>query len=116
MENQLSGKENQVEDSKSTIEHILPQKPAPIWDDSFPPNMQNDYTNRIGNYTLLESSINHKLSNEMSFDEKLTFYKKSNFKMTNDNLDFTAWSPETLLQHQEKMAKWAKGIWKSSYL
>jgi uncharacterized protein with ParB-like and HNH nuclease domain len=116
MEYQLSNQDNQVEDAKSTIEHILPQNPSSVWDSSFPPDIQSDYINRIGNYTLLEASINHKLSNEVSFDKKLEFYKKSNFTMTNDNLDFTEWSPGTLLQHQQKMAKWAKGIWKSSYI
>ena len=116
MENQLSGKENQIEDATSTIEHILPQKPAQVWDDSFPPDIQTDYINRIGNYTLLEASINYKLSNEMTFDEKLEFYKTSNFTMTKEHLHFTEWSPETLQQHQQKMAKWAKGIWKSNYI
>lgn len=116
MENQLSNKENQVEDAKSTIEHILPQNPGSVWETEFPPNIQADYQNRIGNYTLLESSINHILTNEMPFEEKLEHYKKSKFIMTNDKLDFTEWSPETLLQHQQKMAKWAKGIWKSHYL
>lgn len=116
MENQLSNKENQVEDAKSTIEHILPQNPGSLWETTFPIDIQSDYANRIGNYTLLEASINQKLTNEMSFDEKLEFYKKSNFQMTNDNLHFTEWSPATLLQHQQKMAKWAKGIWKSHYI
>ncbi len=116
MENQLSGKDNQVEDATSTIEHILNQKAGSVWDSSFPPDIQSDYINRIGNYTLLEKKINDKLHNEMPFDEKLEFYKISNFKMTNDYLDFTEWSPGTLLQHQQKMAKWAKGIWKSSYI
>lgn len=116
IENQLSNKNNQIEDATSTIEHILPQNPSSSWEIQFPPDIQTDYVNRIGNYTLLEASINHKLSNEISFDEKLEFYKKSNFQVTKDNLLFTEWSPETLQQHQQKMAKWAKGIWKSSYI
>jgi uncharacterized protein with ParB-like and HNH nuclease domain len=116
IENQLSNSDNQIEDATSTIEHILPQNPGSIWEAKFLPDIQNDYINRIGNYTLLEASINHKLSNEMSFDEKSDFYKKSNFVMTNEHLQFTEWSPETLQQHQQKMAKWAKGIWKSSFI
>ncbi len=116
MENQLSNKENQIEDATSTIEHILPENPSSVWETNFLPPDQPIYVNRLGNYTLLEASINHKLSNEMSFDEKLGAYKKSNFNMTKDHLLFTEWSPETLLQHQQKMAKWAKGIWRSSFL
>jgi uncharacterized protein with ParB-like and HNH nuclease domain len=116
MENQLSNKDNQVEDATSTIEHILPQNPGSTWETTFPINKQSDYTNRIGNYTLLEYTINHKLSNELSFNEKLEFYKESKFIMTKEHLLFTEWSPETLLEHQQRMAKWAKGIWRSSYL
>ncbi len=116
IENQLSNQDNQIEDATSTIEHILPENPSSVWENQFMQDIQSDYKNRIGNFTLLEASINHKLNNEMSFDEKLEFYKTSKFQMTNKNLLFTEWSPETLLQHQQKMAKWAKGIWKSSYI
>ena len=116
MENQLSNTDHQVEDATSTIEHILPENSGSVWETNFPPEDQPDYINRIGNFTLLEASINHKLHNEKSFDEKLEFYKKSAFKITNDHLLFTEWSPETLNQRQRKMATWAKGIWKSSYL
>ncbi len=116
IENQLSNQDNQIEDATSTIEHILPENPSSVWENHFTPDIQSEYKNRIGNFTLLEASINHKLSNEMSFDEKLEFYKKSKFQMTKEHLLVTEWSPETLLQHQQKMAKWAKGIWKSSYI
>ncbi len=116
MENQLSNTDHQVEDATSTIEHILPENPGSVWDENFLPEDQPDFINRIGNFTLLEASINHKLHNEMPFDEKLEFYKKSAFKITNDHLLFTEWSPETLDQRQRKMATWAKGIWKSNYL
>lgn len=116
MENHLSNKDNQVEDATSTIEHILPENPGLVWEANFPPEDQPEFVNRIGNFTLLEASINHKLDNEMSFDEKLKFYKKSAFKITNENILFTEWSPETIDQRQKRMANWAKGIWKSSYL
>ncbi|HMS43691.1 MAG TPA: DUF262 domain-containing HNH endonuclease family protein [Pyrinomonadaceae bacterium] len=116
MENHLSGKDNQVEDATSTIEHILPENAGSVWDSHFPSHIQVDYINRLGNFTLLEASIKHKLNNEMEFSNKLAFYKTSSFQITKDHLLFTEWSPETLLQRQQKIAKWAKGIWQSSYL
>ena len=116
MENQLSNQDHQVEDATSTIEHILPENPGSVWETNFPPEDQPDYINRVGNFSLLEASINHKLHNEVSFDEKLEFYKKSSFKITNETILFTEWSPETINQRQRRMASWAKRIWKSSFL
>lgn len=116
MENQLLNKDHQVEDATSTIEHILPENSGSVWDINFTPEDQFEYINRLGNFTLLEASTNHKLNNEMSFNEKLESYKRSAFKITSENILFTEWSPETINQRQKRMANWAKGIWKSNYL
>lgn len=116
MENQLSGTEHQSEDATSTIEHILPENPGSIWETHFPPDIQMDYIYRIGNYTLLEASINNRLNNEIPFDEKLKAYKKSVFQITNRHLDYTEWSLSTLNLHQQQMAKWAKTIWRSGFI
>jgi uncharacterized protein with ParB-like and HNH nuclease domain len=115
-ENQLSGSDNQVEDATSTIEHILHETPGSVWEADFPHSEQPDFINRIGNFTLLEKSINDKLNNEMSFADKSKFYQHSTFKMTREHLAFTEWSPETLTQRQQQLAKWAKGIWRSGFL
>ena len=116
MENQNSGTDYQPEDATSTIEHILPENPGSIWESSFPSADQPEFIYRVGNYTLLEASINHKLSNEIDFDEKLEAYKNSNFQITKNNLLYTEWNPNTLSQHQQKMAKWAKSIWRSGFI
>ena len=116
MENHLSASDNQVEDATSTIEHILPENPGSVWEEYFQPEDQSEYINRIGNFTLLEASINNKLDNETPFEEKLVSYKKSAFKITAEHLQYTEWSPETLNQRQQKMAIWAKGIWQSGFI
>jgi hypothetical protein len=117
MENQLVGTDShQSEDASSSIEHILPENPGSIWETSFTVGEQTEYIYRIGNYTLLETSINHRLENEMPFTEKLTEYKTSKYIMTKDHLLYDDWTLETLSQHQQKMAKWAKGIWKSNFI
>ncbi|MBK9246810.1 MAG: hypothetical protein IPM69_01540 [Ignavibacteria bacterium] len=38
--------------------------------------LQEDYIYRLGNYTLLEASINKKLHNEMQFDENYEHIKR----------------------------------------
>jgi hypothetical protein len=56
------------------------------------------------------------LDNNKSFNEKISFYRQSGYKMTTDYLYFEDWTPSTLSLHQKQMAKWAKAIWKSGYL
>ena len=62
IENQESGSDNSWDDSSSTIEHILPQKPDDQWENNFN-NNASKYIFRIGNYTLLETKLNKKCGN-----------------------------------------------------
>jgi uncharacterized protein with ParB-like and HNH nuclease domain len=116
MENHLTGNDNQAEDATSSIEHILPENAGSIWFNHFPVQDVQDHIFRFGNYTLLETSVNNKLDNNKSFNEKISFYRQSGYKMTTDYLYFEDWTPSTLSLHQKQMAKWAKAIWKSAYL
>lgn len=116
LENQISGTDYQVEDSNASIEHILPENPGSIWETSFPPEQQDDYIYRLGNYALLESSINHKLDNNMDFNSKLLKYKTSKYKLSSAYCDFHHFTPNELSLRQSRLAKIAKGIWKSAYL
>lgn len=115
LENAISGTDHQYEDATSTIEHILPENPPSDWEVSFPADEQDDYIYLIGNYTLLEDSLNKKAEGKV-FSEKLPLYKKSNYKMSKDELNYTEWTPVILRKHQDKMARWACTAWKSHYL
>lgn len=116
MENQLGDADNQYEDATSSIEHILPENAGSVWYNCFTVNDIHDYIYRFGNYTLLATSVNNKLDNEKPFGEKLPYYKSSQFEITNSYLNYEEWNPSILSLHQKQMAKWAKGIWKSSFL
>ena len=116
IENQISSKEYQPEDAVSTIEHILPENPGSNWDEFFPLDIQDDYIFRLGNYSLLEASINNKLDNNVSFSEKLEKYKKSSYKLSNEYCNYEKFSPKEIALRQDKMAKIAKGIWKSAFI
>lgn len=116
IENQLANKDYQPEEAVATIEHILPENPSSVWSDSFPVDIQEDYIYRLGNYSLLEASINHKLNHSMPFEEKLVAYKKSSYKLSNEYCDYERFDPKAIALRQEKMAKVAKGIWKSSFI
>lgn len=116
IENQIANKDYQPEDAVSTIEHILPENPGSIWEETFPNDIQDDYIYRMGNYTLLESSVNSKLNNNLPFTDKLKKYKDSSYKLSNEYCDYEKFSPKEISLRQDKMAKVAKGIWKSSYI
>lgn len=116
IENQIANKEYQPEDAKATIEYILPENPGSVWEETFPNDIQEDYVYRIGNYTLLEASINNKLSNEFPFLDKLEKYKESTYKLSNEYCDYEKFDPKVIALRQEKMAKVAKGIWRSAYI
>ncbi len=115
LENTISETANQFEDASSTIEHILPENPSAEWETSFSADEQEDYIFLIGNYTLLEDTLNKKASDRL-FNEKCLLYKSSNYKMSKDELNYTEWTPIILRKHQDKMSKWACTAWKSNYI
>lgn len=116
IENQLSAKDYQPEDAVATIEHILPENPGSVWEESFPIDMQDDYIYRLGNYGLLEASMNNKLDSNRPFDVKLAEYKKSAYKLCNEYCNYDKFDPGIIAKRQEFMAKIAKSIWKSAYI
>ena len=116
IENQIANKNYQHEEAVATIEHILPENPGSIWEENFPSDIQDDYIYRLGNYSLLEASINNKLGNNMPFSEKLEKYKISSYKLSNEYCNYDKFSPKEIALRQDKMSKVAKAIWKSAYI
>jgi hypothetical protein len=115
-ENQISIKDYQPEEAIATIEHILPENPGSVWSENFPVEIQEDFIYRLGNYCLLEASINKKLDNNTTFAEKLIKYKTSSYKLSNEYCNYEKFSQKEISLRQDKMAKIAKGIWKSSFI
>lgn len=116
IENQIAHQDYQPEEAVSTIDHIVPENPGSVWEDNFPTEIQEDYIYRLGNYGLLEASINNKLGNNVPFSEKLEKYKISSYKLSNEYCNYEKFSPKEIALRQDKMAKIAKGIWKSAFL
>jgi hypothetical protein len=42
----------------------------------------------------------------------MAFYKKSQFKLSKDELNYDEWNISTLNNYQSKLAKYAKSVWK----
>lgn len=115
LENTIAHTNHQYEDNTSTIEHILPENPGSEWESSFSIEEQDDYIYLIGNYTLLEETLNKKANGKL-FQNKLPYYKKSRFKLSKDELNYIEWTPVVIKNHQQKMADWACSAWKSYYI
>lgn len=97
------------------LEHILPQSPKDSWLVEFSNIAPTQYIYRVGNMTLLDSSVNRKLGNG-SFREKCSkAYEGSMLKITKEILDYPVWGPKQIEERQKKMAKVACDIWRLNY-
>lgn len=111
IENHVSNRSFDSTDANFTIEHILPKNPSEVWTPFFKIGDYDAYSERLGNYTLLEDKLNKSAGDE-GFEVKTKIYRKSKFEITNKNLEYTEWTPETLQKRQEKMAESANTIWR----
>lgn len=97
------------------LEHILPQSPSDAWLVEFPKKDKLQYIYRLGNMTLIDSSVNRKMGNN-SFQEKCsTAFAQSNLEITKEILNYSVWSPKHIEERQKKMAKAACKIWRLDY-
>jgi uncharacterized protein with ParB-like and HNH nuclease domain len=115
IEKHLTGKDYDIESSKYTLEHILPENPEKGWDE-FRDSQLDEAIYRLGNFTILEAELNREGGNK-DFKEKREIYQKSGFKITRliaeENEE---WNMSRLVQRQLWMAKQAKGIWSIAQL
>jgi hypothetical protein len=116
LEGDASGRLPDWETDAGTIEHVLPENPTSVWDESFQPERQKDFIYRIGNLLLLESSINREAQNA-PFAEKLALYGKSAYAGTRDLAASgqVEWTPASLNARQSRMAQRAAHVWRSDF-
>ncbi len=96
--------------SAVNLEHILPKNPSENWP-NFSEEELNEYKNRIGNLTLMQSRPNSEEGNA-PFTDKKSRYQSSDLwitKMIND--DYNEWSAESIKNRQEKLAEIAMNVW-----
>ncbi|MBT3209403.1 MAG: DUF262 domain-containing protein [Bacteroidetes bacterium] len=110
IENQIANKEYSDNDSNYTIEHILPENYDEEWNEKFS-NEADKYVYRLGNYSLLEEKKNRLIGNK-GFNEKIDAYNNSQYKLSNNELNYEDWNISNLNNYQSKLAKFAKSIWK----
>lgn len=95
-----------------TIEHILPENPGVEWDAAFPRPDQDRYADRLGNYALLEKSLNNREAGNAAFAVKRAVYERSQYSTTKAIAGHEDWTPAIVAARQAQMAKQAKTIWR----
>lgn len=95
-----------------TVEHILPRKPNKYWKNKFTEKATREWTNKLGNLTLLNGVKNSRASNK-AFEEKIKTYfkKKSDFTITNELENTEDWNLVELKNRHTKIWSEARNIW-----
>ena len=107
LEQEASGKD--VAEDSFSIEHILPQNPNQEWLQDFEGQKTSSLIYRLGNLTPLEPSVNSALG-RANYAEKRQCFEKSAYLLT-QSIQAEAWTVETIINRQEKMAERAVQIW-----
>lgn len=98
--------------SEATVEHILPQKLSPEWNEYL--KERNDsqtyelWLHTLGNLTL--TAYNSELGNA-DFDTKKKIYAQSNFNYTRDLTKYSEWTSKQIQKRAENLAAKAIKVW-----
>lgn len=116
LEADAAGKPCDWESDPASIEHILPENPSAEWDAQFNPDRQSEFVYRLGNLTLLESTLNRDIGN-LPIIDKRPMYARSAYQLSR-NLAVEApeeWTPAALEARQQRLAARAVHAWRSDF-
>lgn len=115
LERQAGGGDHDRDSATFTVEHILPQNANGGWD-QFSEIETDANIYRLGNMTLLETSLNRDIGNA-AFETKLVAFADSMFETTKKiAVDNDDWTPQRVNARQNAMAKIAISIWRVAQL
>ena len=102
-----------IERDSFSIEHILPESASESWRRAFTETQLDDMTDRLGNLTLLEPSLNRELGNQ-PYDVKRQTYPQSRYRLTQSILA-QDWTADSLADRQAHLARQAVEIWQADF-
>jgi hypothetical protein len=98
------------------LEHILPQKPNDTWLVNFSKKTDaREYIYRLGNMTLLDSTLNRKVGNSSFQDKCAAAFSQSKLNINKDIVSCSTWGPQEIKERQKMMAQAACKIWRLDY-
>jgi hypothetical protein len=115
LEAHLTNHEYDLDSPRYNLEHILPENPGANWP-QFSDEQAEAAVYRLGNFAMLESSVNRDLGNR-PFAEKRPVYAQSSFELTRRVAqDNEEWALDRLAERQRWMARQATALWRIGQL
>lgn len=115
IERHISGNSYDFESGANNIEHIMPESIGDEWD-SIEDRDHEQFVYRLGNMTILNTSINREIGNK-SFTDKQDAYADSEFQITQRvATENEEWNPDRIKVHQRWLASQATAIWRISQI
>jgi hypothetical protein len=111
LEKQIHKFDIDFETTNASIEHVLPEHPAPAWQAEFPGDVHARYVHRLGNYLLLEPKLNRERAANGAVEEKRAAYAQSQYPSTRA-FDWETWNPRTIEERQAQLARAATAVWR----
>lgn len=99
-----------VDETRLTIEHILPANPNNEWIDDFGENWQL-FTQRIGNMALVTQSENAQLG-QAPFERKKDLLQDSGYAINRNIAEYSEWNSQSIASRQKRLADIAVQCWK----
>ncbi len=103
------GGANAIDETRLTVEHILPAHPESEWIDDFGDNWQL-FTQRIGNMALVTKNQNERLG-QQAFADKKQILCASEYAI-NDVADYETWDSQSVESRQNRLADIAVQLWR----
>ena len=116
LEEDAGGVARDPEAEPASVEHILPQNPAGSWTEAFSPLEQEAAVNRIGNATLLESTVNRDIGSA-PYADKRSAYERSAYALTRQAAEMAPeeWTFGFMEKRQQHLAQRAVQVWRSDF-
>ena len=116
LETAISGHAVDPDTDPGTIEHVLPENPGDVWNESYPEDKWESGVYRVGNLTLLEAPINRDVGNG-DYAGKCAAYGESVYALTKEipKMAPERWTPELVAERQRRLAKTAVRVWRSDF-
>lgn len=116
LEEDASGRPLDPNADSGSIEHVLPENPADVWDETYPHRQWENGVYRLGNLTLLEAASNRAIANK-SYPDKLDAYAQSTYEITRQipKMAPEQWTPQLVDARQKQLAKRAAQVWRADF-
>lgn len=111
IERQLGGSDISDDAMTATVEHILPENPGETGWEQFTSEAHERSYERLGNYSLLERSLNGQCAANAAFVTKQVAYAQSQYQTSRKLTELAEWTEVTIEKRQAELARVAKSIW-----